>query len=111
MIRNVFVSLPNRLVTLHEYSLVSCRTRLLTTSVLLTLYCLVSTVSVMLTRELSVICLLPLSHVTSIGRFPTAIHVIVTSLETLAGVFRGAVTMLAGTAGQDKPNKLQIGPQ
>ena len=62
----------------------------------------------MLTRELSVICLLPLNQVTSIGKFPTAMHVIVTSSDTLAGVFAGAVTMLAGTAGQEKYNKLKI---
>ena len=111
MIRNVFASLPNGLVTLHEYCLVSCRTRLLTTSVLFTLKYSVSTLSVMLTRELSAICLLPLNQNTSIGKFPTAIHVIVTSSDTLAGVFAGAVTMLAGTAGQDKHNKLKIGPQ
>lgn len=107
MIWNVFVSLPNRFVTLHEYCLVSCRTRVLTTSVLLTLKCLVSILSVMLIRELSDICLLPLNQVTSIGKFPTAMHVIVTSSDTLAGVFAGAVTMLAGTAGQDKHNKLK----
>ena len=98
MIRNIFVSLPNRLVTLHEYCLVSCKTRFLTTSVLLTLKCSSSTLFVMLTRELSAICLLPLNQNTSIGKFPTAIHVIVTSSDTLAGVFAGAVLMLAGTA-------------
>lgn len=111
MIRNIFVSLPNRLVTLHEYCLVSCRTRFLTTSVLLTLKCSSSTLFVMLTRELAAICLLPLNQNTSIGKFPTAIHVIVTSSDTLAGVFAGAVLMLAGTAGQDKHNKLKIGSQ
>jgi len=58
------------------------------------------------TREFSVICLVPLNHFNSMGRLPTATHVIVTSADTLASVFAGAVTIVAGTAGRDKHNKL-----
>ena len=55
---------------------------------------------VMLTRELLDNSFVPLNQVSVIGRLPTATQLIVTSEETLADVFAGAVTMVAGTAGQ-----------